>query len=204
MQDAGGRGPCMIKDVTTRARPRSRAAQRRPRDPSMARRSATAPRCSTRSPCTPRATPSSQASAAQHRGGRQGPADHPRCAAPQGDRRPMVETNFIGVEDGTVYDLSSLHGRMGDRRVVRSRPAWTARRCSPSSSTGRAARRARAGRRRSCWRSALPSCRAIPRRCRRRSTCRSRSASSAGPAKIPRARRSAASSCSRSRRSASS
>jgi membrane-associated protease RseP (regulator of RpoE activity) len=26
--------------------------------------------------------------------------------------KPMVETNFIGVEDGAVYDLSSLHGQM--------------------------------------------------------------------------------------------
>src|ERR1041384_6394905 len=26
--------------------------------------------------------------------------------------KPMVETNLIGVEDGTVYDLSALHGRM--------------------------------------------------------------------------------------------
>jgi thiol-disulfide isomerase/thioredoxin len=26
--------------------------------------------------------------------------------------KPMVETNFIGVEDGTIYDLSALHGRM--------------------------------------------------------------------------------------------
>jgi thiol-disulfide isomerase/thioredoxin len=26
--------------------------------------------------------------------------------------KPMVETNFIGVDDGTIYDLSALHGRM--------------------------------------------------------------------------------------------
>lgn len=26
--------------------------------------------------------------------------------------KPMVETNFIGVEDGTTYDLSALHGQM--------------------------------------------------------------------------------------------
>jgi hypothetical protein len=26
--------------------------------------------------------------------------------------KPMVETNLIGVEDGAVYDLSALHGRM--------------------------------------------------------------------------------------------
>lgn len=26
--------------------------------------------------------------------------------------KPMVETNFIGVDDGTSYDLSSLHGRI--------------------------------------------------------------------------------------------
>ena len=26
--------------------------------------------------------------------------------------KPMVETNFIGVDDGASYDLSSLHGRM--------------------------------------------------------------------------------------------
>ncbi len=26
--------------------------------------------------------------------------------------KPMVETNFVGVEDGTVYDLSTPHGRM--------------------------------------------------------------------------------------------
>jgi len=26
--------------------------------------------------------------------------------------KPMVETNFVGVDDGTVYDLSALHGRM--------------------------------------------------------------------------------------------
>lgn len=26
--------------------------------------------------------------------------------------KPMVETNFVGVEDGTVYDLSAPHGRM--------------------------------------------------------------------------------------------
>jgi membrane-associated protease RseP (regulator of RpoE activity) len=26
--------------------------------------------------------------------------------------KPMVETDFIGVEDGTTYDLSSLHGQM--------------------------------------------------------------------------------------------
>ena len=26
--------------------------------------------------------------------------------------RPMVETDFVGVEDGAVYDLSALHGRM--------------------------------------------------------------------------------------------
>jgi len=86
----------------------------------MARRSATAPRCSTRSPCTPRATPSRSSSAAQHRGGRQGPADHPRCAAPQGDRPADGGDQLHRVEDGTVYDLSSLHGRMAIRRVVRS------------------------------------------------------------------------------------
>jgi thiol-disulfide isomerase/thioredoxin len=26
--------------------------------------------------------------------------------------KPMPETNFVGVEDGTTYDLSALHGRM--------------------------------------------------------------------------------------------
>ena len=26
--------------------------------------------------------------------------------------KPMVETNFVGVEDGAIYDLSALHGRM--------------------------------------------------------------------------------------------
>jgi hypothetical protein len=26
--------------------------------------------------------------------------------------KPMVETNFVGVDDGTIYDLSALHGRM--------------------------------------------------------------------------------------------
>jgi membrane-associated protease RseP (regulator of RpoE activity) len=26
--------------------------------------------------------------------------------------KPMIETDFAGVEDGTVYDLSALHGRM--------------------------------------------------------------------------------------------
>jgi membrane-associated protease RseP (regulator of RpoE activity) len=26
--------------------------------------------------------------------------------------KPMVETNFIGVDDGTTYDLSALHGQM--------------------------------------------------------------------------------------------
>ena len=31
--------------------------------------------------------------------------------------KPMVETNLIGVEDGTVYDLSALHGRMAIDRI---------------------------------------------------------------------------------------
>ena len=26
--------------------------------------------------------------------------------------KPMVETNFVGIEDGAIYDLSALHGRM--------------------------------------------------------------------------------------------
>jgi thiol-disulfide isomerase/thioredoxin len=26
--------------------------------------------------------------------------------------KPMVETNFVGIDDGAVYDLSALHGRM--------------------------------------------------------------------------------------------
>src|SRR4029079_4140706 len=26
--------------------------------------------------------------------------------------KTMVETNFVGIEDGAIYDLSALHGRM--------------------------------------------------------------------------------------------
>lgn len=114
MQDAGGRGPCMI-EVATRDSP-AEAAGLRAGDIVLAVEGKAIGNCAV---LLDEITARAPGDTVQIKVQRLSTSVTAKVQLTTRDAmlhkvigRPMVETNFIGVEDGTVYDLSALRGRM--------------------------------------------------------------------------------------------
>jgi membrane-associated protease RseP (regulator of RpoE activity) len=114
MQDAGGRGPCMI-EVATRESP-AEAAGLRAGDLVIAVDGKSIANCGA---LLDEITAHAPGDTVEIKVQRLSSAVAVKVQLTTRDAllrkvigKPIVETNFIGVEDGTVYDLSSLHGQM--------------------------------------------------------------------------------------------
>lgn len=114
MQDAGGRGPCMI-EVATRDSP-AEAAGLRAGDLVISVDGASIGNCAV---LLDQITAHAPGDTVQVKVQRLSASVVAKVQLTTRDAmlhkvigRPMVETNFVGVEDSAVYDLSALHGRM--------------------------------------------------------------------------------------------
>jgi len=114
MQDAGGRGPCMI-EVATRDSP-AEAAGLRAGDLVLSVDGTAIGNCAV---LLDQITAHAPGDTVQVKVQRLSASVVAKVQLTTRDAmlhkvvgRPMVETNFVGVEDSTIYDLSALHGRM--------------------------------------------------------------------------------------------
>jgi len=114
MQDAGGRGPCMI-EVATRDSP-AEAAGLRAGDLVLSVDGTAIGNCAV---LLDQITAHAPGDTVQVKVQRLSATVIAKVQLTTRDAmlhkvvgRPMVETNFVGVEDSAVYDLSALHGRM--------------------------------------------------------------------------------------------
>jgi membrane-associated protease RseP (regulator of RpoE activity) len=114
MQDAGGHGPCMI-EAATRESP-AEAAGLRGGDVVLALDGKPIANCSA---LLDEITAHAPGDAVQLKVQRLATSVVVKVQLTTRDAllhkvigKPMVETNLIGVEDGAIYDLSALHGRM--------------------------------------------------------------------------------------------
>jgi len=114
MNDGGGRGPCMI-DLATRESP-AEAAGLRPGDVVMSIDGKPIATCDVLLAEITAHAPGDTVDVRVKRGfatiGARVQLTTRDALLHKVIGKPMVETNFVGVEDGTLYDLSAPHGRM--------------------------------------------------------------------------------------------